>query len=197
MNPTSQTDRRGFLKGAGLAMAATSPLLLAACGDDDSSSSDVDEANDLKIVQAGQAREWGLVGVYTHIQRFMGPDAKPLTEKILAQATSHAKGLGIVVGDLDGKPVQAKSAQEYAADFALGSVRDQSLAIAAAVRAENLAARAYIEEIPKLTIGDLRSTWTSLSTSSAQHQSVLLGIVFPGRPARQVPTALFAIGEQK
>jgi ferritin-like protein len=183
-------DRRRFVQGAGLTLAATSPLLLAACGDDSSSSDDIDEENDLKYVQEAQAMEWGMVAAYKKIVTFLDPADEALGQKILAQETSHATGLTTVISDLGGTPVHANSDAEYARVLGFDKVGDRPSALAFASQLEAKAISAYLAAIPKLTIGDLRATWTSLVTSEAEHGSVLTGFKSPGRPELQAPTAL-------
>jgi hypothetical protein len=55
---------------------------------------------------------------------------------------------------------------------------------------EQAIAGTYIGEVSRLSIGDLRATWTSLATSSAQHTSILFGFTFPNDPSAQVQTAV-------
>ena len=168
MNQTELTRRRMF-QGLGAAGLAAAPAALAACGDEDSGSSDTDEANDLKIVQVGRTREQELAALYTQLLDLAPPAAKPLVQEILAQEQEHVTGLATVIKDLGGTPGgEIKATQTLSGPF--------PQAIAAVVGAEQRASDAYIPEIPKLTIGDLRATWTSLATSAAQHISVLEGL---------------------
>ena len=168
MNQTELTRRRMF-QGLGAAGLAAAPMALAACGDEDSGSSDTDEANDLKIVQVGRTREQELAALYTQLLDLAPPAAKPLVQEILAQEQEHVTGLATVIKDLGGTP-----GGEVKATQTLGTPFPQ--AIAAVIGAEQRASDAYIPEIPKLTIGDLRATWTSIATSATQHISVLQGL---------------------
>jgi hypothetical protein len=190
VNLNHPIDRRRFVQGAGLTLAASSPLVLAACGDDSTSSDDIDEANDLKYVQEAQALEWGMVAAYKKIATFLDPAEKALGQKILAQETAHATGLTTVISDLGGTPVHANSDAEYGHALGFDKLRDRAGALAFASQLEGKAIGAYLAAIPKLTIGDLRATWTSLVTSEAEHESVLIGFKSPGRPELQAPAAL-------
>jgi len=169
VDPQTDFSRRRLLQGAGVAAVAAAPVLLAACGDEDSGSSDTDEANDLKIVQVGRTREQELAALYTQLLDLAPPAARPLVQEILAQEQEHVTGLATVIKDLGGTPGgEVKAPQTLSDPF--------PQAIATVVGAEQRARDAYIPEIPKLTIGDLRATWTSLATSAAQHISVLEGL---------------------
>ncbi len=170
MDQTDLTRRRLF-QGLGVAGLAASPALLAACGDDDSSS-DTDEANDLKIVQVGQAREFEMVAVYTKLLELAPPSAKPLVQEILTQEQAHATGLSTVITDLGGTPVKpAGVAQEIPVPLQnWPSGRAEVAGLEASKSGD------YISEIPELTIGDLRATWTSLAMSASQHITVLEGL---------------------
>ena len=152
--PIDAINRRRFMQGAALTLAAGSPLLLAACADDTAPSSDIDEANDLKYVQAGRAIELSMIAAYKKIVTYADATAKPLVEALLAAETAQATGLVL------------------------------------AMKLENYSVAAYIAAIPKLTISDLRSTWTSLATASAEHIAVLIGLTSPGDPQKQSPAAL-------
>jgi hypothetical protein len=170
MNLETEISRRHLLQGLGLATVAAAPIVLAACGDDDSSSSvDIDEANDLKIVEAGQAREFVMVAVYTRLLELAPPAAKPLVQEILTQEQAHATGLSTVITDLGGSPVKPDSSKNGQAT----GLRDWPRSKAQVIGIEQATSRDYIAQIPKLTIGDLRATWTSLATSAAQHITVL------------------------
>jgi ferritin-like protein len=194
VNFDAPIDRRRFVQGAGLALAASSPVLLAACGEGSSSSDDIDEANDLKYVQEAQAMEWGMVAAYKKIVTFLDPADKALGQKILAQETAHATGLTTVISDLGGTPVHANSDTEYAAALGFDKVRDRASALAFASQLEGKAIAVYLAAIPKLTIGDLRATWTSMLTSEAEHEAVLAGFERPGDRALQAPSPLTAGG---
>jgi ferritin-like protein len=183
-------DRRRFVQGAGLTLAASSPFVLAACGGDPTPSEDIDEANDLKYVQEAQSMEWGMVAAYKKILTFLTPAEKKVGQKILAQETSHATGLRTVITDLGGTPVHPNSDAEYAHALGFDRVGDRTSALAFATQLEQQAIASYLVAIPKLTIGDLRATWTSLVTSEAEHGSVITGFGKPGDLDAQSPAPL-------
>jgi hypothetical protein len=173
MNAETEISRRHLLQGLSIATVAAAPVVLAACGDDDSSSSaDIDEANDLKIVEAGQAHEFVMVAVYTRLLELAPPAAKPLVQEILTQEQAHATGLSTVITDLGGSPVKPDSSKNKQ----VSGLRDWPRGRAQVIGIEQGTSRDYISQIPKLTIGDLRATWTSLATSAAQHITVLEGV---------------------
>jgi hypothetical protein len=172
MNLETEISRRRLLQGLGVATVAAAPVVLAACGDDDSSSSaDIDEANDLKIVEAGQAREFVMVAVYTRLLEVAPPAAKPLVQEILTQEQAHATGLSTVITDLGGTPVKPVSSTNPAVEAS--GLRDWPQGRTRVIGIEEGTSRDYVGEIPKLTIGDLRATWTSLATAASQHITVL------------------------
>jgi rubrerythrin len=190
MNPQTEISRRRLFQALGLVTVAGTPVFLAACGGDDTStSSSSDEASDLKIVQAAQAMELAMVAAYTKIVPLLDPKAAPLGQEILTQEQAHATGLGTVVGDLGGKPVAPKSDTEYDQQLGLSALKSQPQALTFADGLESAAIFAYVDAVPRLTNGDLRGTFSSLATNEAEHDSVLVGLQTGNDPSRQAPGA--------
>lgn len=183
-------DRRRFVQGLGLTMLAGPPALLAACGSDDTSASDtIDEASDARYANAARTLELAMVAGYTRVVALLDPAAAASGDRILTHEQQHAAGLAAVVSDLGGTPVAAKSAAAYEQILGLAALKSQSDALRFAGDLEQMAIYSYIAAVPRLTIGELRSTFTSIATAEAEHTSVLRGIEFPGDPAKQSPVA--------
>lgn len=183
------------MQGLGLTVLAGSPpVLLAACGSEDSASSvtGTDEANDLRIVNAAHAMELAMVAGYTRVVALLDPAAAAPASQILAQEKQHADGLGTVVGDLGGTAAAPKSAAAYEQSLGLAALKDQAAALRFAGELEQMAIYSYIDAVPRLTIGDLRSTFASIATSEAEHASLLSGVESANDPAKQVPAAFVA-----
>jgi Ferritin-like domain len=184
-------SRRRFMQGLGLTMLAGSPVLLGACGSDQTAASDsIDEANDLRIVNAARALELAMVAGYTRVVALLDPAAAPLGNQILTQEKQQANGFSTVVGDLGGTPVAPKSAAEYDQILGLSALKDQGDALRFAGDLEQMAIYIYITAVPRLTIGDLRATFASIATAEAEHSSVITGLESGPDPAKQSPTAL-------
>lgn len=183
-------SRRRFVQGLGLTLLAGSPVLLAACGSDEPSASDsIDEANDLRIVNAARALELAMVAGYTRVVALLDPAAAALGNQILAQEQQQAAGLATVVGDLGGTPVAPKSAAEYEQILGLTALKSQPDALRFAGDLEQMAIYSYVTGVPRLTIGDLRGTFASIATAEAEHASVLTGVESGSDPATQAPAA--------
>ncbi|MFN2612541.1 MAG: ferritin-like domain-containing protein [Solirubrobacterales bacterium] len=184
-------SRRRLMQGLGLTMLAGSPpVLLAACGSDGTASgTDTDEANDLRIVNAARALELAMVAGYTRVAALLDPAAAAPANQILAQEKQHADGLGTVAGDLGGTPVAPKTPAAYEQSLGLVSLSNRGDALRFAGELEQMAIYSYISAVPRLTIGDLRSTFASIATAEAEHASLLAGVEFADDPARQVPAA--------
>jgi hypothetical protein len=183
-------SRRRLMQGLGLTLVAGSPAFIAACGDEQTStSSSTDEANDLKLVNAARALELAMVAGYTRVVSLLGPDAAPLGNQILAQEQAHATGLGTVVGDLGGTPPAPKSDADYERILGLGALRNQNDALKFAEDLEQMAIFSYESAIPPLTNGDLRATFVQIAANEAQHSSIVVGVQSGNDPAKQAPEA--------
>jgi rubrerythrin len=106
-----------------------------------------------------------------------------IVKGFLEQEQAHADALSAAIKDLDGVPNKAKSSYDFRS---LGSQRD---VMRFAVERENNQIAAYIDVLPKLSPGEIRSTVSAIVTTEAEHLAVWLGEL--GLP--QAPSA-FVLG---
>jgi bacterioferritin (cytochrome b1) len=185
-------SRRDFFRFSGLTVAGGSVVFLAACGDDDdddeggisNTGGDSDGGGaDVQILNAALDLENTAIAAYTAGAALLKGEVLKAGKQFLGHEQEHADGLTQAIRDLGGTPNKAKSTEEYAKGFPkLGSQRD---VLEFAVDLENMAVKAYLDAIPKLSSGELRQTGAAIVSNEAEHISVLLGAL--GMP--QVPDA--------
>lgn len=190
--------RREFMQFASLTMAGGSAAFVAACGGGEAATSPATRAGggtvaggDLAILNGALDLENAAAAAYTaYIPLLSGPTR---SHAILFRdhEQEHADGVAQAIKDLGGTPNPARSEAEYTKALGLGGLRGQKTVLRAALGIENMAVAAYLDAIPKLSIGELRGTAAAIVTNQAEHISVLLSAL--GRPA--VPEA-FVTGER-
>jgi rubrerythrin len=186
------TSRRDFFRLTGLTAAGGSVVFLAACGDDDEPPPGADEdqgasERDIEILNAALDLENTAIAAYTAGAALLKGPVLKLGKQFLGHEREHAGGLTQAIRDLGGTPNKAKSADEYARSFP--NLKTQEDVLRFAVDLENMAVRAYVDAIPKLSSGDLRQTGAAIVSNEAEHIAVLLGALNPNQPAKQVPDA--------
>lgn len=189
------SSRRDFFRLAGMTSVGGSAVFLAACGGDDGD--DVEAArtggdsdgsgSDVKILNSALDLENTAIAAYTAGAPLLKGRARAVGKQFLSHEQEHADGLATAIRDMGGTPNKAKSAEEYAQGFP--SLKSQQDVLEFAVDLEKMAIGAYVDAIPKLTSGQLRQTGAAIVSNEAEHVSVLLGVLSPGRPAKQVPDA--------
>ena len=182
--------RRDFLRLAGLGAAGASVAFLAACAGDEedgsrgSGAAKADAARaDLKILNSALDLENASIAAYTAgITMLKGP-ALAVGELFLEHERAHARRLTTLIGDMGGTPSTPRTPEEYRRTFpALG---DQADALRFAADLENVAVRAYVESLPRLSEPPLRQTAAAIATTEAEHMAVLRGLL----GERQAPDA--------
>jgi rubrerythrin len=164
--------RRRFFGSAGVTFAGGSAVFLSACGsnqdlkDEQEQLADTPE-EDVAILNDALSLELTAVEAYSQaLPLFQGAVAAVASE-FLAQEREHVAAIQRAVTDLGGRPT--KVAQE----FDLSDVRTQDEALQFANNLENVAIAAYIDSIPKLSSGDLRTTAAQIVANEAEHVTVL------------------------
>jgi bacterioferritin (cytochrome b1) len=178
-------SRRSLL---GVAGAGTSAVLLAGCGDDTKNPNvktgpDESDNADVELLNTMLDLELMAVAAYkTGAARLRG-SALQSAKGFLEQEQEHADALAQAIRDLSGVPNEPKTS------YAFQALRTQADALQFAVQFENNLIAAYIDVLPKLSPGKLRSTVSGILTCEAEHVAVLRGAL--GEP--QVPDA-FVVG---
>lgn len=177
-------SRRRFIGMSGL--AAGSAVLLAGCTDDTKhpvlNGPDESDEADVELLNGLLDLELMAVAAYKAGAAHLGGDALQRGKVLLEQEQEHADGLTAAIRDAGGTPNRAKSAYEFP------RWRSERDVLRFAVDLENTAIAAYIDALPKLTAGDLRSTVASILTVEGEHVAVLLDAL--GRDP--LPTAFVA-----
>ena len=89
------------------------------------------------------------------------------------QHKEHRDALDATVRKLGGKPVQAKSLQDYADDLMAATLRNQTDVLKLAARLERGAANAYLGVIPSFTDTTLAQISGRLAADETMHWTVL------------------------
>ncbi len=173
-------SRRRFFRSAGVSVAGSSAVLLAACGDEESSPDGTQERDaesaraDVEILNSALDLELMAVAAYRAGARLLNGDVLAVGRSFLEQEQEHADGLSRAIADLGGRPNRAKPSYDFP------QLRSQEDVLRFAIDLENVAIAAYIDALPKLSRGALRGTAAAIVTNEAEHVAVLLGAL--GRP---------------
>ncbi len=177
-------SRRRLLAG----LAGSSAVLLAGCGDDTKNPGirtgpDESDTADVELLNSMLDLELMAIEAYkTGAARLRG-SALQTAKGFLEQEQEHVDTLAAAIRDLDGVPNGPKAAYD------LGMPASQPAVLRFAADFENNLVAAYIDVLPKLSQGKIRSTISAILTCEAEHVAVLLGAL--GEP--QVPGA-FVVG---
>ena len=188
--PRHTATRRGFLRLAGLGAAGGSVVFLTTCGGDDerkpggTGGAKAGAARaDLKILNSALDLENASIAAYSAGLKLLKRPALAAAELFLGHEREHARRLTTLIGDMGGTPNTPRTPEEYRRAFpALG---DQGDALRFAVDLENMAVRAYVESLPRLSEPALRQTAGTIVTNEAEHMAVLRGLL----GERQAPDA--------
>jgi len=165
-------SRRRFFRMSGISVAGGSAVFLAACGDDAKNpvrvGPDESDQADVEILNGALDLELMAVAAYKAGAGKLTGDRLAIVKGFLEQEQEHADSLAAAIEDADGTPNRAKDSYDFPV------LRSQADVLRFAIDVENTAIAAYIDALPKLTQGDLRSTAASIITNEAEHLSVLL-----------------------
>lgn len=178
------SSRRRFLRGAGQAtLSATAVALIVGCESmaakmDRQSAAAGMAANptqDVAILNVALGLEHEAIGAYQ-----LGAESGLLDKSVLGVAVmfqgqhkEHRDALDATVRKLGGKPVQAKSLQDYADDLMAATLRNQTDVLKLAARLERGAANAYLGVIPSFTDTTLAQISGRLAADETMHWTVL------------------------
>ena len=146
--PDNPTDRRAFLRGAGLSLSGAAVALLAGRDALAAATPSASAANDVTILNAALASELEAIAAYG-----VGAGSGLLKGAVLQLANTfrghhqqHADVLANTVSRLGGKPVAARA--KY--DFPVASLKTQDDVLRFAAKLEKGAVSAYLGAVPSL-----------------------------------------------
>jgi bacterioferritin (cytochrome b1) len=177
--------RRRLLRGAGATVAAGScAALLAGCADDTKNAAvktapDESDTADVELLNTVLDLELMSIEAYKAGAAQLAGRELQIAKGFLEQEQAHVDTLGQAIKALDGVPNVAKSRYDFPA------LRSQRQVLRFAVSFENDIIAAYIDVLPKLSQGEIRSTISAILTCEAEHVSVLAGALHEP----QVPAA--------
>ena len=178
--PGGPRSRRAFLHASGITIAGGTAVFLGACGGGGSgkggkpgvTSTDggIDPTAiraDVDILNSALSLEHTAIAAYTAGIPLLAGKARAAGKQFLAQEFTHASVLSSLVAHAGGKPNQPSPS------YNLGHPRGQAEVLRLLHTIERIAISAYIDAVPKLTPGSVRSTVASILCNEAQHVSVL------------------------
>jgi ferritin-like protein len=182
-------SRRGLLKAASACLAGGAALLLAACGGSHSSSSQgtttttsgpVPDSLDALLLNHLLDLEHMGIAAYTAGIPLLSLSGRKEGRLFLTQELSHAGELGGLVKQAGGKPHKGRET------YNLGHPRTEEDVLKLLHGIERSQIDAYLDAIPKVSLGSTRAALAAMLANDAQHISVLR--LSLGR--RPIPTAL-------
>jgi rubrerythrin len=181
VNPT--LSRRRLLSAAG-----ASVVLLAGCSDDTKNPNvktapDESDTADIELLNSMLDLEFEMVAAYKTAAGGLRGGSLQIVKGFLEQEQAHADALSAAIKELDGVPNKPKSSYD------VRPLRSQRDVMRFAVERENDQIAAYIDVLPKLSPGEIRSTVSAIVTTEGEHLAVWLGEL--GLP--QAPSA-FVLG---
>jgi bacterioferritin (cytochrome b1) len=175
--PGGRRSRRAFLRASGITLAGGSAVFLGGCGGGKGGKAAVTSTDagidptairaDVDILNSALDLEHTAIAAYTAGIPLLTGTARAAAKQFLAQEFAHASVLSSTVAHAGGKPNQPSPSYD------LGHPRREADVLRLLLMLERVAISAYIDAIPKLTPGSLRSTVASILTTEAQHVSVL------------------------
>jgi hypothetical protein len=178
-----------MLKAAGAGLAGGAALLVAACGGSHSSSSQatttttggpVPNTVDAALLNHLLDLEHMGIAAYTAGIPLLSPSGRKDGRLFLTQELSHAGELSGLVNQAGGKP--HKGRETY--NFGHPSTEEDVLRLLHKIEGAQI--NAYLDAIPKVSLGSTRAALAAVLANDAQHISVLR--LSLGR--RPIPTAL-------
>jgi hypothetical protein len=181
----SGSRRQVLSRTASAAAAATGAALLAACGGESLRSQlkrdpPVAHADVIILKRLLEVERLG-IAAYTAGAPLLPPSAADAAKQFLAQELAHAGGLGGLIKAAGAKPPEPRG------NYDLGKPRDARDVLRLFETAERLQIAAYVEAIPRLAPGQVRTQTAGYFANDAQHlSSVRLLLGEPPLPAALV-----------
>ena len=168
-------DRRRFLRGAGIATLSATAIAVLGGREALAQGMKGDAGKDVAILNVALGLEHEAIAAYQ-----IGAESKLLKQPVLGIAVQfqshhkeHRDALIATIQKMGGKPVAAKSMQEYADALNVKMIKSAGDILVLAARLEKGAANAYLGVIPSFSNGDLAKVAGRLAADETMHWTVL------------------------
>jgi rubrerythrin len=184
---TQPSGRRDFLAHAGLAAAGAAAVLtnavpaMAATGRRRAPAG----ASDLDVLQVALALEHEGIAAYTIAAGagLLTADVLKVASVFLGHHQGHRDSLAQLVQHAGGRPVEAKSNNDYVKELNLGALKSQADVLTLAARLELGAASAYVGQAGALRDKSLAKLFAGLAADEASHWAILNNAIGGTTPA--------------
>jgi len=168
-------DRRRFLRGAGIATLSATAIAVLGGREALAQGMKGDMSKDAAILNVALGLEHEAIAAYQ-----IGAESKLLKQPVLGVAVQfqshhkeHRDALIATINKLGGKPVAAKSMQEYADALNVKMIKSAGDILVLAAKLEKGAANAYLGVIPAFSNGELAKVAGRLAADETMHWTVL------------------------
>jgi rubrerythrin len=168
-------DRRRFLRGAGIATLSATAIAVLGGREALAQGMKGDAGKDVSILNVALGLEHEAIAAYQ-----IGAESKLLKQPVLGVAVQfqshhkeHRDALIATINKMGGRPVAAKSIQEYADALNVKSIKSAGDILVLAAKLEKGAANAYLGVIPAFSNGDLAKVAGRLAADETMHWTVL------------------------
>jgi rubrerythrin len=175
VTPHAGPDRRRFLRGAGIATLSATAIAVLGGREALAQGLKGDLSKDVAILNVALGLEHEAIAAYQ-----IGAESKLLKQPVLGVAVQfqshhkeHRDALVATIQKLGGKPVGAKSMQDYAAALNVRMIKSASDILVLAAKLEKGAANAYLGVIPAFGTGELAKIAGRLAADETMHWTVL------------------------
>jgi rubrerythrin len=159
--------RRTLLRGAGVTLAAGSPVLLAACGDKGDESPRLTGPPDAAVLNSMLDLEHATAAAYQVSMPHLRGESLRAAGAFLAQERAHAAALARSIHALGAAPNRPK------ATYGFPTVTSEAAAFNLLTTLENTTIATYRDAIAQLGDRDLRAKVAAIFTTEAEHVAVL------------------------
>lgn len=180
-------SRRGLLKAAGAVAAGGAALVLTACSGSHNSSAQttttggaIQSSGDADLLNSLLDLEHLGIAAYTAGIPLLSPVGRKDGQLFLTQELSHSGELAGLVHQAGGKPHKGRETYD------LGHPRTADDVLRLLHRIERAQIAAYLDAIPKVSLGSTRAALAAVLANDAQHIAVLRLML--GR--RPIPAAI-------
>jgi len=167
--------RRNFLRGAGIATLSATAVAMLAGREALAQGMKGDAGKDVSILNIALGLEHEAIAAYQ-----ISAESKLLKQPVLGVAVAfqshhkeHRDALMGAIAKMGGKPVAAKSMQEYADALNVKTIKSANDILVLAARLEKGAANAYLGVIPSFSNNDLAKISARLAADETMHWTVL------------------------
>jgi len=176
-NPASQepvdSGRRSALQTAGtVTLSAAALAVLAGC--ETLARGESEKPDDIAVLNFALGLEHEAIGIYSLAAGtgFLSGPVLRTAVKFQGHHKAHRDALAATITKLGGKPVGAKTAEDYRKKIAGFPLNDQTDVLNLALRLEKIAADEYLKAIPKLGNSALAAVAGRIAADEAMHWTV-------------------------